>query len=57
MIRTSHSTARSSGANKRTVLATGCATNNAMRSGALKATVFGSTSATTKIRMVMTKVA
>ena len=57
MSRTSHSTVRRIGANKRTVLSTGFATASAMRSGALKAAVFGSTSATTKISTVITSVA
>ncbi len=54
---TSDSTTRRNGENQRTVRSTGCATTSAMRSGALKAAVFGSTSAKMKIRNVMMKVA
>ncbi len=47
----------STGASSRTVQSIGRATASATRSGALKAAVFGSTSANTTIRMVMTTVA
>ncbi len=57
MMRTSHSTPVRTGENQRTIRSTGRATASAMRSGALKAAVFGSTSATTKINSVMTSVA
>ncbi len=51
---TSASIATSAGVSSRTVQAIGRATVSAKRSGALKATVFGSTSANTTIRRVIT---
>ena len=57
MSRTSHSTAFRTGENQRTIRSTGRATTRAMRSGMLKAAVFGSTSATTKTTTVITSVA
>ena len=55
--RTSHSTPRRTGENQRTMRSIGWATASAMRSGALKAAVFGSTSHSTKINTVMPMVA
>ena len=54
---TSASIAASTGVSRRTVQAIGRATASAKRSGALKATVLGSTSANTTITTVMTTVA
>ena len=54
---TSHSTVIRTGASTRTVQSIGRATASAMRLGALKAAVFGKTSANTTITMVMTTVA
>jgi hypothetical protein len=57
MNRTSHSTAFRIGENQRTVLSTGCATRAPCDRRMLKAAVFGSTSAITKISTVITSVA
>ena len=55
--RTSHSIATSTGPSTRTTKAIGRAATSAMRSGALKAMVFGSTSANTTTSTVITAVA
>ena len=54
---TTHSTAIRTGASILIVQSIGRATASAIRSGALKAAVFGKTSANTTIRMVITIVA
>ena len=55
--RTSHSIATSTGPSTRTTHAIGRAAASAMRSGALKAMVFGSTSANTTTSTVINAVA